>query len=373
MAKEYTHVERVENAIACKPSDRTCYMNLDGGLIGRWYDPEFTPGDMYTRPEWAMDTIIAAGKKMGGDIAPNYMYGPIMGMDFTGIYYKTPGKELEMNSGFQAVETNPMADDSTLDFILENGVQAYIDKYVVPNWPDWALEEGKKGGMYAGIYAEKCAASGEGWYTLPIPSNGGPFFYSMSRGYMKYLKDMRKNPEKAKKITQMLAEWEVASNETMYAEMGGLTTIYPAWGRFDDQTISQEKFDEFIWPATKWLIDYAREHGQLLILHADGNFEQSLGRHIREFTPEKTIIQFDGFTNIDAVADALIQNKICAYGDVPAAMLTMGDPEDVYKRVIHLKQLLGPGLIVSSGCAAPFNARNENLDAYIEACQTSNY
>ena len=151
--EKMSHTERIENAIACKSVDRTAYQNLDGGLIGQWISDEFQIGDMYLRPEWAMDKIIEAGKKMGGDTAPVYFYGPIMAMDFTGVYYKTPGRELPADTCFEAIETNPMKDEC-LDFILENGVQAYIDKYVVPNWPEWAYEEGEKGGALAGLYAE---------------------------------------------------------------------------------------------------------------------------------------------------------------------------------------------------------------------------
>lgn len=373
MAKQYTHIERVENAIACKPSDRSCYINLDGGLIGHWYDKEFQPGDMYRRPEWAMDMIIRAAKKMGGDVAANYLYGPVMSMDFSGIYYETPGRELDMNSSFAAVETNPMKDDATMDFILQHGVQEYMDTYVVPNWPEWAVTEGEKGGMYAGMYAEKCRESGENWYSLSIPANGGPFLYSMSRGYMRALKDMRKYPDKTKKIIQLLAEWELQTNEAMWADMGGLTTIFPAWGRFDDNTISQEKFDEFIWPSTKYLIDYAREHDKLFILHADGHFEKSLKQHLPEFTPQKTIIQMDGFTDTSVLADDFVKHQICFYGDVPAAMFTLGTPDDVYQHILTLKKQFGPGLILSSGCGAPFNVPDENVDAYVEACQTNHY
>ena len=65
-----THVERFENAVACKPVDRTCYVNFDGGLIGKYANPEFRPGDLYTRPSWAIEQIIAGAKKMGGDTVP---------------------------------------------------------------------------------------------------------------------------------------------------------------------------------------------------------------------------------------------------------------------------------------------------------------
>ena len=108
--EKMTHKQRIMNAIACERVDRTAYNNFDGGLLGRWADPEFCPGDMYLRPEWAMDKIIEAGKKMGGDTAPVYFYGPIMAMDFTGVYYKTPGRELPADTCFEAIETNPMKD-----------------------------------------------------------------------------------------------------------------------------------------------------------------------------------------------------------------------------------------------------------------------
>ncbi len=370
--EKLTHIQRIENAIACKSVDRTAYQNLDGGLIGKWICDEFQVGDMYLRPEWAMDKIIEAGKKMGGDTAPVYFYGPIMAMDFTGVYYKTPGKELPSDTCFEAIETNPLKDEC-IDFILENGVQAYIDKYVVPNWPEWAFEEGEKGGMLAETYAQKCIESGEDWYTMPICNYGGPLFYSLSRGYLKYLKDMRKFPEKVKKITQMFNDWELESNKAMMAEMGGLQFIYPAAARFDDNTISQEKFDEFVWPYFKQLADKAKEENLYFGMHIDGDFTNSIGKHIRELPQGRTVVQTDGFSNIDSWADEMVKNKICYMGDIKAANFVLGEPQEVYDRIIHLKRLFGPGLILYSGCGTPFNTKFENIQAYIEAANTNNY
>jgi|GEM_PF-5276865 len=363
-----THIERFENAIACKPVDRTTYVNFDGGLIGKWISDEFLPGDMYTRPEWALDTIIEAGQKMGGDTLPAYIYGPMMSADYTGIVYRTPGLELPPEEVFQVIEADPL-DDAGIDFILENGIQEWEDKYVIPNWPEEAGPATDRGIELSMIYAQKCAAANgdDPWYDMPLPGYGGPLLYSMTRGFTECLMDMYMEPDRTRQIMQMFAEWEIAMTEAMFAEMGGMPAVCIAMARFDDRTAGPESFDKVCWPVFQYYIDYAREHDKLLIVHADGYWTKIFNEHLHEFTTEKTLIQLDGFTDIDAVAENFVNNKICMQGDIPPTMLFMKNPKAVHDRVMHLKELYGNGLILSSGCGAPFNTDFDNLQAFIDA------
>ena len=55
-----THIERFENAVACKPVDRTSYINFDGGLLGRYGNPEFQPCDLYARQAYGYGRLKRA-------------------------------------------------------------------------------------------------------------------------------------------------------------------------------------------------------------------------------------------------------------------------------------------------------------------------
>jgi len=59
---------------------------------------------------------------------------------------------------------------------------------------------------------------------------------------------------------------------------------------------------------------------------------------------------------------------MCIMGDVPAAMLSMGSPDEVYEYSLNLIGKLGPeGFILHSGCDIPANAKLENVKAMIAA------
>ena len=54
---------------------------------------------------------------------------------------------------------------------------------------------------------------------------------------------------------------------------------------------------------------------------------------------------------------------------IPATLLAMGSESETYDYVAKLIDDVGPstGLIVSSGCDCPLNAKQENVDAMIQA------
>ena len=76
----------------------------------------------------------------------------------------------------------------------------------------------------------------------------------------------------------------------------------------------------------------------------------------------------DGTTDMRQ-ARQVLKDQVCLMGDVPSRMTANDTPEDVYKYVTDMITDVGPetGLIVSSGCDAPLNARKENIDAMIQA------
>ncbi len=105
----------------------------------------------------------------------------------------------------------------------------------------------------------------------------------------------------------------------------------------------------------------------------DDKHDRMFEHGIHGLTSGRTVFQLDGFTNVDEVADLFIKNQICFFGDVHPATLAFGKPEEVYDRVIYLRRTFGDGLILSSGCGAPWNMKLENIDAFVEAARTPNF
>jgi uroporphyrinogen-III decarboxylase len=58
---------------------------------------------------------------------------------------------------------------------------------------------------------------------------------------------------------------------------------------------------------------------------------------------------------------------MCIKGDVQAAKLALGNPDEIYNYCTKLIKDMGPGFILSSGCSVPPNAKVENVKAMIAA------
>ena len=67
-------------------------------------------------------------------------------------------------------------------------------------------------------------------------------------------------------------------------------------------------------------------------------------------------------------AKEILGDHICLAGDVPAALLVFGSPEEVYEYSRKLITELGPeGFMLQSGCDIPANAKLENVRAMVAA------
>ena len=81
----------------------------------------------------------------------------------------------------------------------------------------------------------------------------------------------------------------------------------------------------------------------------------------------KCILATDGETDLFR-AKEILGDRMCLMGDVPAAMLAFGTPDEVFEYSTKLIRELGPkGFILHSGCDIPTNAKLENVQAMLAA------
>jgi uroporphyrinogen-III decarboxylase len=104
----------------------------------------------------------------------------------------------------------------------------------------------------------------------------------------------------------------------------------------------------------------------IALLHLDSDWTRELQR-FRELPRAKCILALDGETDIYK-AKKILSDHLCIMGDVPASMLYMESPENVYKYSCKLVRQLGPeGFILHSGCDIPANAKMDNVRAMVAA------
>jgi uroporphyrinogen-III decarboxylase len=125
-------------------------------------------------------------------------------------------------------------------------------------------------------------------------------------------------------------------------------------------------WDRFVWPYFRQLVDEVVDAGLIAVLHLDSDWTRELKR-FRELPKAKCILALDGETDIYK-AKKILGDHLCIMGDVPASMLYLESPDNVYEYSCKLVRELGPeGFILHSGCDIPANAKLENVQAMVAA------
>ena len=124
---------------------------------------------------------------------------------------------------------------------------------------------------------------------------------------------------------------------------------------------------EYVWPYLQEMVLKTIEAGVTPVLHFDSCWDSEL-ETLKELPARKCVLMLDGSTDMRKARE-ILDDRMCLLGDVPSSMLAFGTPSEVYDYVTKLIDDVGPktGLMISSGCDCPLNAKDENVDAMIQA------
>jgi uroporphyrinogen-III decarboxylase len=116
-------------------------------------------------------------------------------------------------------------------------------------------------------------------------------------------------------------------------------------------------------------VDIAVERGFKVHIHLDGDMTLVLDRlaHIVDGLP-RGMVMLDFEKTDMKKAKQVLGDKVCIYGNVPAAMLCFGAPQEVetYCRRLIDDCAPGGGFILGTECEVPWNAKPENVRTIIE-------
>jgi uroporphyrinogen-III decarboxylase len=129
-------------------------------------------------------------------------------------------------------------------------------------------------------------------------------------------------------------------------------------------------FERFWWPYTLEIVDALWSEGIVAWFHLDTCWDKNLP-YFKQLPRGSAIIDLDGTTDIFA-AKELLRDHMCIVGDVSAADLCLGKPEDVAAYSKKLIDEVGGdgGLILSSACTLPGAIKGENFRAMLETGKT---
>ncbi len=274
---------------------------------------------------------------------------------------KLPGRELPEDTLWQLDEQEMMTVED-YDTIFKTGWKKFSDDYVrnrlgvdvdslLPQMAD--VPQFVKNFEDAGYLVFASSA------TITVNE-----FLSGGRSFPKFMRDMFKIPDKVEAVLDVILEETLADFRNQIRAANPLIVfISPARGA--SQFYSPKLWERFVWKYLKATAEMVVAEGAIANLHIDGNWERDL-EYFKTLPRQKCIFESDSSTNIYKVSKVL-GDHMCIKGDIPAAMLTLGTPDEVYNYSTKLIKDLGTGFILASGCTIPPNAKVENVKAMVAA------
>jgi hypothetical protein len=148
---------------------------------------------------------------------------------------------------------------------------------------------------------------------------------------------------------------------SMMILQSGIKRIFIGGTRTSASFISPRQFEEFALPQWVEMSEYFVAKGVTPVLHLDSDWT-AFFPYLKNLPRRKCVLNLDGTSDIFKAKEVL-GDHMCIMGDVQAALLKLGEPEEVDEYCRRLITELGAdgGFILSSGCTIPIDARPENV------------
>lgn len=283
---------------------------------------------------------------------------------------RTPGEELPDDELWQVVEHDNMEFED-YERILEIGYgpwrEEYFKKYLGDIAGKTAPFINSLGNTYGRIRKEAgVPIMKEGPDAAsPIESIAG------ARGLIDFFVDIMDEPELVKKafdnVFDYLYKTYTGALDGMTAAGAKPSSCWMGGWRGAPEMLSHDAWMEYVWPYIRRFIDATLERDILPILHFDSCWDSEI-QTLLELPQQSCLLMLDGTTDMRR-ARGILGDHLAMMGDVPSAMLAYSTDTEVYNYVTRLIDDCGSktGLIISSGCDCPMNAKPENVEAMIQA------
>jgi len=196
-----------------------------------------------------------------------------------------------------------------------------------------------------------------------------PFFtLSLGRSMVKFTEDLYYSPEKLeralKRLTAEFIQSTITACKVSGTKVGNCTEerasafYYPLW-----------VFERFWWPYTMEIVDAMWSEGLVTLFHMDTPWDKNIP-YFKKLPRGSYILELDSTTDIFA-AKEVVRGHGIIHGDVPAALYSLGKPEDMEAYVKKLIDEVGGdgGYILGDGCSTAADAKPENFRAMLETAK----
>ena len=362
-----TKEERYRAAVAIEPVDRHPVFPILVTAAPRLYG--ITQAEAWRDHDVAREALIRCYEEFGYDYGskPNYYFPMLPGKLMAApVRNLIPGRELAEDDLYQ-IDERVLFERKDYDRIVSLG---------------W-------NGFWSERYEEMSGKSFEKLTAMQTLSNqlfvddtkiceerGMPIFlgaavdsvlmaFSLCRTLTEFTKDLHEVPDKVEAAMKASCD-HLISNAIECCKKNGKMAAFIVLERGSGFYYRPEIFERFEWPFLQRYVDAFVAEEILPWLHFDTDWGMNLP-HLKQLPKGKCVCDLDGTTDIFR-AKEILGGHMCISGDVPAALLTLGKPEEV---VDYCKKLIdevgdGGGFILTTGCECPINVKPENLRAMVE-------
>lgn len=366
-----TAEERIVATINLEPVDRVVCAPLIEQYAGQF------AGITNKEFNWEWDKCLAAIDKVKEAYpiwdSNAYMqclrFGPVAKV-VGSMRCKYPGVELDDNAQYQMIEFEAMLRED-YSILKEKGFGEYRLTFL-ERAHEKSREEVLEGLKFAAkIRKEELEATLRRGQSATWGSFAGvvPFdSLSMMRSMEKFYKDMYQMADELEELLWICADGTVEA-AVKGVEATGVNRVFLAGVRCSGQFVSKKNYMRFGHPYLKSIINRLAEKNIIPILHFDSDWTKNLETFL-DLPAKKFVLELDSATDIFK-AHEILKCHCSIKGDVPPGLFTVGMPSEINE---YAKKLLttfknGEGLMYSSGCSLPMNAKHENVKAFFEAVE----
>jgi uroporphyrinogen-III decarboxylase len=192
---------------------------------------------------------------------------------------------------------------------------------------------------------------------------------SVSRTLLEVTKDIYEIPDKLQAAMDAMVDDLIsdAIEATQLSGQPGVMLIMERGGGFYYPLNIYERFE---YPYMKRMVEAFAAEEILTVMHLDQNYTLNLP-YFKDLPAKKVIAELDSMTDIFK-AKEILAGHMCIAGDVPAALSSLGTPEEMEAYCSKLIDIVGKGsgFILSTGCTCPIDCRMENFKAMVNTAKS---
>ncbi|KPU43188.1 methylcobalamin:coenzyme M methyltransferase [Oxobacter pfennigii] len=301
-----------------------------------------------------MGTLLMGGGEI--DSASPGMYPPASEIQKN---MKFPGRDLPDDELWQVNEKEVMTAED-YDTIINKGYGYFKQEFAKRIGDGTATEKIKAMAPVMGRLARNLRSVGIVQLSTAMSDAFVESFCAM-RSMPQFFRDLHKIPDKVQAAMDVAIEEHIGelrkvirANKPLSVFVGGSRSTF----------LSKKLFERFDLPYRTRIVNAAVEEGAFVHFHLDADWGPKLN-YFLDFPKKKCILALDGMTDMFN-AKKVLDGHMALMGDVPASLFSLGTPDEVYNYCTRLVNEIGPeGYIMSAGCAAPPNAKADNIKAMV--------